>query len=289
MTAFLFGSTPIMEELDRWVRSIAGSGLPLLIEGESSTGKDRLAEHIHRVSQRGGEFVRFHCGAPDAEALGVRLLGRTGAAEGTLLLKHVARLSQRVCSSGCWAPCPGAAFESFVPRLNPWRRRRSRGLLARSVCSPVHLPAVCTAAAGAVPGSGRTLLGHGRRDILRRPNRNCSTVTRAIAVLKRLLLAGQSERAAGFRPRLFPDGDQVIRELRHRSRTLPVERADPAGGGLSLRDQVRQASRQFESEIILKALERHRWNRRRTAKTLQISYRALLYKIKNCNLRAEAL
>jgi DNA-binding NtrC family response regulator len=57
------------------------------------------------------------------------------------------------------------------------------------------------------------------------------------------------------------------------------------GHGLSLREQVRAVSMQLESEIILRALERNRWNRRRAAQVLQISYRSLLYKMKKCDLR----
>ena len=55
----------------------------------------------------------------------------------------------------------------------------------------------------------------------------------------------------------------------------------------SLREKVRQATQQIESELILEALEQHRWNRRRTAEALRISYRLLMYKMKSCNLRAE--
>lgn len=56
---------------------------------------------------------------------------------------------------------------------------------------------------------------------------------------------------------------------------------------LSLREQVRAVSRRTESEIILRALERSRWNRRRASQVLQISYRSLLYKMKNCGLRGD--
>jgi transcriptional regulator with PAS, ATPase and Fis domain len=35
----------------------------------------------------------------------------------------------------------------------------------------------------------------------------------------------------------------------------------------------------------MEALNRHRWNRRRTAVALQISYRSLMYKMKRGNLR----
>ena len=54
---------------------------------------------------------------------------------------------------------------------------------------------------------------------------------------------------------------------------------------VSLRERVRKATRQFESEIILATLEQHRWNRRRTAEALRISYRLLMYKMKSCDLR----
>jgi two-component system response regulator AtoC len=57
---------------------------------------------------------------------------------------------------------------------------------------------------------------------------------------------------------------------------------------LSLRERVRKATREIESEIILETLQQHRWNRRRTAEALRISYRLLMYKMKSCNLRDEA-
>jgi len=55
--------------------------------------------------------------------------------------------------------------------------------------------------------------------------------------------------------------------------------------GESLRKRVRHAVRQIESNIIREALDRHHWNRRRTAEALNISYRSLMYKMKACNLR----
>jgi len=51
------------------------------------------------------------------------------------------------------------------------------------------------------------------------------------------------------------------------------------------RKRVREATREIESQIILEALEKNRWNRRRAAEELRISYRLLMYKMKNCNLR----
>jgi len=52
------------------------------------------------------------------------------------------------------------------------------------------------------------------------------------------------------------------------------------GGQVSLKQASRAASRQAEKELILRVLNRTRWNRRRAARELQISYKALLYKLK---------
>jgi DNA-binding NtrC family response regulator len=52
----------------------------------------------------------------------------------------------------------------------------------------------------------------------------------------------------------------------------------------SLKDVARQAARSAEREAIAKCLEDTRWNRVKAAKLLRISYRALLYKIKDVGL-----
>jgi len=64
-----FGFTTLMPswsvELQR-LRQIASSEIPMLIEGESGSGKEVLARAIHGQSGRGGAFVPVNCGAlPD--------------------------------------------------------------------------------------------------------------------------------------------------------------------------------------------------------------------------------
>ena len=61
-----------------------------------------------------------------------------------------------------------------------------------------------------------------------------------------------------------------------------LTRGDHRGNGerMSLKEASRAASREAERELILKVLTRTRWNRRRAAQELQISYKALLYKLK---------
>jgi DNA-binding NtrC family response regulator len=48
----------------------------------------------------------------------------------------------------------------------------------------------------------------------------------------------------------------------------------------SLKEAAKAASHQAERELILQALQRTHWNRKRAARELQISYKALLYKVK---------
>src|SRR5581483_6290068 len=54
----------------------------------------------------------------------------------------------------------------------------------------------------------------------------------------------------------------------------------PPSGQVSLKEITRQAVREVERKVILKVVEANGWNRKRAAKSLNISYRALLYKLK---------
>jgi two-component system response regulator AtoC len=58
----------------------------------------------------------------------------------------------------------------------------------------------------------------------------------------------------------------------------------PVDGQISLKKMTRQVVRELERKVILKVLQNHHWNRKQSAKTLGISYRALLYKIRDAGL-----
>jgi two-component system, NtrC family, response regulator AtoC len=77
------------------------------------------------------------------------------------------------------------------------------------------------------------------------------------------------------------------------SATTPLTTADGAAGsewsphaapGWSLKDIARQAAREAERGLIFRTLQQTRWNRREAAEILGISYKALLYKIKEAEL-----
>ncbi len=54
--------------------------------------------------------------------------------------------------------------------------------------------------------------------------------------------------------------------------------------GIGLKQIAKEAARKVEREAILKVLEATRWNKSKAAKALKISYKALLYKIKDCGI-----
>jgi transcriptional regulator with PAS, ATPase and Fis domain len=60
--------------------------------------------------------------------------------------------------------------------------------------------------------------------------------------------------------------------------------ASASSGHISLKDIARTAAREAERELILRMLTRTRWNRKEAAEILGISYKALLYKIKENGL-----
>jgi two-component system, NtrC family, nitrogen regulation response regulator GlnG len=101
-------NNPVMQNLFKYVEAIAETDLPLLITGETGTGKELMAQAIHTLSHRSGNFVRVNVAGIDDDILSDTLFGHvrgafTGAetgrkglieeaATGTLLLDEIGDL-----------------------------------------------------------------------------------------------------------------------------------------------------------------------------------------------------
>jgi DNA-binding NtrC family response regulator len=107
------GDSPAMNEFLRRLQRVARSDVPVLIEGETGTGKELAARAVHEGSRRaGGPFVAESCGAFAEGVLASELFGHergafTGAQArrrglfeqadgGTLFLDEVGETSPRV-------------------------------------------------------------------------------------------------------------------------------------------------------------------------------------------------
>jgi DNA-binding NtrC family response regulator len=103
----LVGTSVAMREVFAVLERIASSDLTVLVEGETGTGKELVADAIHRNSPRaGGAFIAVDCGATPKDAIEAELFGsdkpgptgrpRQGALSaaegGTLFLDEVAEL-----------------------------------------------------------------------------------------------------------------------------------------------------------------------------------------------------
>ncbi len=71
---------PTLQRVLGPVTSIAGSNLPVVIIGETGTGKERVAEFIHHESKRTGPFHAINCAAIPAELAESQLFGHAAGA-----------------------------------------------------------------------------------------------------------------------------------------------------------------------------------------------------------------
>ncbi len=77
----LIGRAPVMLEVSRRVRLVAGHRTSVLIEGPTGTGKERVAESLHRLSDRASRpFVAINCAAIPEALLEAELFGHTRGA-----------------------------------------------------------------------------------------------------------------------------------------------------------------------------------------------------------------
>lgn len=130
----VLGASLAMRRLYPLCERLAATDLPVLIEGESGTGKDLLAESLHEASaRRSGPFVVFDCGATPPTLVESALFGhergaftgatatRVGAFEaahgGTLFLDELGELPL-----DCQPRLLGALARGAVQRVgsNAW-------------------------------------------------------------------------------------------------------------------------------------------------------------------------
>jgi|SRR5579862_4092207 len=287
---FWFGHTDRMRDLQSKTALIAHSYVPILIEGETGTGKERLAQHFHELRGAGGRVVRVLCDSTPAAVFGRSGSGENGLcdASDTFLLKRIHRLpvsaqervllwfdevngvSPFLISTTCDPVERLAAANRFIPELlyrisayrislPPLRERRQD--IPHLFCSMLAEVGQQSALQPAMPD------------------------TRAVQGLMEYSWPGNLRELENVVREflLMPDSRALEREMERRRHTVAGCRpANPA-----LKEQVRGATKRVEGEIILRALEQHCWNRRRTAEALRISYRSLMYKMKNCEIRQE--
>jgi DNA-binding NtrC family response regulator len=71
----LIGESAPMQHVYEQIEKVARTDSPVLVLGETGTGKELVAEAIHRASNRTGQFVAVNCGSLSRELAGSELFG----------------------------------------------------------------------------------------------------------------------------------------------------------------------------------------------------------------------
>jgi len=98
-------------------------------------------------------------------------------------------------------------------------------------------------------------------------------------MIKRIVVLQSEDAIAG---EIFgaPRGDRSVLTSVERM----VEEIDPLEENVSLREIGKRAAREAEREALQRVLYQTNWNRKKAAKILEVSYKTLLQKIKECGL-----
>jgi DNA-binding NtrC family response regulator len=317
---FFIAASPAMRKVRRQAELLADLDMPVLILGENGTGKEAVAHLIHKLSSRSQhKFLKVNCAALPDEILESELFGcergaftgaiptKTGKFElcdkGTVLLDEVTELSanlqakllhvlqdkkffrlrgenmididvrvlasstinlQQAIADGKFREDLYYRLSAFTMALPPLRDRREeislllRHFMGRMAARYSRLEVPFT------PALIEACLHHPWRGNMRELEN----------FVKRYLVMG--------------DESQALSELQAAPR-----RYDPAPAGAvtnlpengheqerNLKMQLRSLKVEAEIEAITKALAETNWNRKRAARLLNISYRGLLYKIR---------
>jgi len=282
---FVEGLGQSMRAVELVIRELAKSDAPVLLVAERGAGKEAVAHRIHRLSAHAKEpFRTLACSSLTPEIL--RSIDRDS--RGTIYFEEIAELSA-ACQEVLLQFLPALEGPSSAGEVRPrliggsaqdLEAAEKAGRLREDVY--YRMSSVCLR----LPP-----LRHRREDI---PHLMSFFLGRYAQEFKRPVPALSAETEQLLRDYDWPGN---VRELEDAARAI-VALGDEqlamegfrqrwirsavhlSGGRISLKQASRAASRKAERELILRVLEQTRWNRRRAAEELQISYKALLYKLK---------
>jgi two-component system, NtrC family, response regulator AtoC len=314
--------SPQMREIQGVIEQAARADVTVLICGETGVGKELVARAIHVHSPRRREaFVKVNCAAVPRELLESELFGHergafTGAHQrkagrfeqadrGTIFLDEIGELHPalqakllHVLQDGEFSRVGGQGNLSVDVRVICATNRD----LAREVAASrfredlfyrlnvinILVPPL-RERREEIPGLVHYFVERYARLFNFSPP---SIPDDTMAALVQHRWPGNIRELENFIKRMIVLEDLTLaRSLL----TAPAAAAAPASGegfaatkGLSLKEISRRAVLEAERQVICRALEQCRWNRVKTAKMLKISYRALLYKIKDMGLKQDS-
>src|SRR5271163_861074 len=307
----IFGKTAAMQAVRNKLERVAETDVPVLIQGESGTGKEISVRLLHAFSMRArGSLVKVSCPAIPNSLLETELFGYekgafTGAMNtklgrveqahnGTLFLDEVGSLDLAVQSKllqvlqdGTFVRVGGHEPRSIATRLvsasnGDLRNQVEEGtfrldFLFRINAVTINLPPLRQRIAD-LPVLIDYFIDYYAKAFHNTPELLSKSAVRLMQnyhwpgnirqlenLIRSYVLIGSEEALVS----------EMIPEAPRSGITTEIDLSEP----VSLKNITKKATQDLERQIILKVLQENSWNRQKTAKWLQISYRSLLYKL----------
>ncbi len=311
----IFGTSEAMKSVCSKLERVAAANLPILIQGESGTGKEIIARIIHaRSPWQAGPFVKVNCPAIPGTLLESELFGyeqgaftgASGSKPGRVEFAH-----------------RGTLFLDEIAEMDPTLQAKLLQLLQDGQFCRIGAQEDKKVEVRVVCSTNRNLqdeidVGNFRQDLFYRINvlqiqlpplrerkedipllvgylldlynekYNCQVrplSAQLIRMLQEYHWPGNIRELENLVKRyvILGSDDAITTELLSREQTH-FKPEIPLDGAVSLKKLTRQAVRELERQVILRSLQANNWNRKRVARALSISYRALLYKIRDAGL-----
>jgi two-component system response regulator AtoC len=313
--AVVFGSSDTMNALRDRLGKVAGANVPVLIHGESGTGKDIIARMVHSLSPwKSGPFVKVNCPAIPGTLLESELFGyergaftgaygsKPGRVEmahrGTLFLDEISELDMSLQSKllqllqdGQFCRIGAQADKKVEVRIVCATNRKleeeiENGTFRQDLFYRINVVNLFMPPLRERRNDIENLANYFLDYYNRKYNCRAKPISPELTeVLQKYHWPGNIRELENLIKRyvILGSEDVISSDLQPRDPDLLTTEIN-FDGPISLKKLTRQATRALERKIILKVLHNHHWNRKQAARTLNISYRALLYKIRDAGL-----
>jgi two-component system response regulator AtoC len=326
VTKTFLGRNPRIKEIHALVGQIGWSEAPVLIQGETGSGKEVIARELHAQSPRANKpFLKLNCAALPSELVESELFGYergafTGAFQkkagmfemadgGTILLDEIGDMDVRlqakllqVLQDHEFQRIGGKETIKVDVRVMAATHRDLEKAIAdrefredlyyRLNVINVVLPPLRERSEDILPLAEFLMKKHD-------PQGASSLII--TTDLRHAMMAhawpGNVRELENFVRKfiILKDPDLLARELRAKitrkslNSTITLDAPAHQTAATPILEQVTMAKQQAETEAILAALNSTRWNRKQAAALLKIDYKALLYKMKKLGVEDKPL
>jgi two-component system response regulator AtoC len=312
----VFGTSPAMRDVRQKAFKICRTNVPVLLVGDGGTGKEVLARWLHAHSAfSAGEFVKVNCAAIPGSLLESELFGhekgaftgahiaRPGRVErahlGTLFLDEIGDLDSALQSKllhflqdGYFSRLGDQSSERMVDtRVMCATSRRLEDEIAagrfradlyyRINVLKIEMPRL-TQRREDIP----LLAEHFRQLHMQQFDKECEPFgPELLGYLQNLTWPGNMRELSNCIARYIVIGPESLAQRepvrpRPSIHSASINASDP----VPLKKLTKEAIREMERNAIVEALRANHWNRRKAAQALKISYRAMIYKIRDAGL-----